>query len=224
MTFIVDDIDKIIIDGEEFRGIGYQGLLTTNTKTYAEKPTRSLSGAIENINDHDTFFVPRAKVNFKLFKIEDYERLCRVVSASNEYIVQYFDKQIGEFVTHKMYCEPEEMYKLFNVGFNVIGVLDYTISFIGTLNDIEDYAVTYYLNASSGDSSILSTTNHKWGGSMVTMTGDELEAIAQEKGYVLPSGIFKGWNTKDDNSGINYYPNKKETVFSNLNLYAIWED
>lgn len=136
MSFYVEDMDKVWIDGQEFSGIGYQGILTVNTKTYVESPTRANDGSIPNINDYDTFIVPRCKVNFKLFSIEDYQRLCNIVVAKNEFVVKYFDKQVGDFVEHNMYCEPEEMHKMFNVGTRVIGVLDYEISFIGTLNPI----------------------------------------------------------------------------------------
>lgn len=132
----MENMDTIWVDGKEFKGIGYQGLLTVNTKTYAESPTRAIDGSIPNINDYDTFIVPRAKVNFKLFTIEKYRELCGIVASKNEFVVRYYDKELNDFVEHNMYCEPEEMKKMWNVGTRVIGVLDYEISFIGTLNPI----------------------------------------------------------------------------------------
>ena len=86
-TYEGHDIDGIKIGGEWFVGIGYQGLLNVNTKTYVEEPTRSNDGSIPNINDHDTFIVPRCKVNFKYFKIEDYQKLLRVINSANEFPV-----------------------------------------------------------------------------------------------------------------------------------------
>lgn len=136
-------LGKIRIGGEDFTGVGYQGLMTVNTKTYVEEPTRANDGSIPNINDHDTFIVPRCKVNFKFFNIRDYQRLCRVISSANEFYVEYFDKQFGKFVKHKMYAEPEEMAKIYNAHTSVIGVLDYEVSFIGTLNDLEEFTVSY---------------------------------------------------------------------------------
>lgn len=144
----VEDLGKIWINGQEFTGMAYQGLLTVNTKTYVEEPTRSNDGSIPNINDYDTFVVPRCKVNFKYFNIEDYRRLCEAVQ-SNEFTVKYYDKQFNEFVLHKMYCEPEEMAKLYNVGTDVFGVLDYEVSFIGTLNDLNTHKVVYDANMGS---------------------------------------------------------------------------
>lgn len=223
MAFNVEDMDTIWVDGTKFKGIGYQGLLTVNTKTYVESPSRANDGSIPNINDHDTFIVPRAKINFKLFSIEDYQMLCKIVNRSNEFTVKYFDKEIGDFVIHNMYCEPEEMKKMFNVGTRVIGVLDYEISFVGTLNERETYQVVYYLNPSNTGSSNLSIASYKWGSSMDVMTGEEMTKLSQEKGFSLPNKTFIGWNTQLDGSGIYYFPNKKVNVLENLNLYAIWE-
>lgn len=138
----VEDLDKIWVNGQEFTGMAYQGLLTVNTKTYVEEPTRANDGSIPNINDYDTFIVPRCKVNFKFFDIDDYRRLCDAIQ-SNEFNVKYYDKQFNRFVVHKMYCEPEEMFKLYNVGTDVFGLLDYEISFIGTLNDLTIHTVKY---------------------------------------------------------------------------------
>ena len=42
-----------------------------------------------------------------------------------------------------MYAEPEEMAKIYNVSTSVIGVLDYEVSFIGTLNNLETFKVKY---------------------------------------------------------------------------------
>ena len=137
------DLAKIYIGGEEFSGIAYQGLMTVNTKTYVEEPVRANDGSISNIDDHDTFIVPRCKVNFKFFNIRDYQRLCRVVNSANQFPVRYFDKQFGEFKEYYMYMEPEEMAKMFNVGTSVIGLLDYEVSFIGTLNNLEKFKVKY---------------------------------------------------------------------------------
>ena len=138
----VEDLDKIWVNGQEFTGMAYQGLLTVNTKTYVEEPTRANDGSIPNINDYDTFIVPRCKGNFKFFEVDDYRRLCDAIQ-SNEFNVKYYDKQFNKFVVHKMYCEPEEMFKLYNVGTDVFGLLDYEISFIGTLNDLTIHTVKY---------------------------------------------------------------------------------
>lgn len=147
-TIANEDLDCFWINGQKFNGLSYGGLLSTNTKTYVEEPKRVNDGSMPNINDHDTFVVPRVKFNLKYFNIQDYQRLCEAIS-SNEFIVEYYDKQFNDGnghilkVRHKMYAEPSEMEKLYNVENYVFGVLDYTVSFIGTLNDLEEYTVTF---------------------------------------------------------------------------------
>lgn len=140
------NLGKITINGEDFTGIGYQGLMTVNTKTYVEEPVRSNDGSIPNIDDYDTFIVPRCKVNFKYFNINDYMRLCRVLNSANQFPVTFFDKQFGERRTYMMYCEPEEMTKIYNCSTSILGVLDYEVSFIGTLNALDTYSVSFNAN------------------------------------------------------------------------------
>lgn len=139
-----EELGTVWVNGEEFRGIGYNGLLTVNTKTYVSEPTRANDGSMPNINDHETFIVPRCKVNFKYMSLSDYQRLCNAI-LPNEFVVKYYDKQLGDFVEHYMYAEPEEMAKIYNVGTSVIGVLDYEVSFIGTLNKLQKITVQYDL-------------------------------------------------------------------------------
>lgn len=223
----VPNLDSIIIAGNEFRGIGYQGLLTVNTKTFVDSPTRSNDGSMSNINDHDSFVVPRCKINFKYLKIEDYQRLCRVLNSANEFPVTYYDKESGEFVTHMMYVEPEEMKKIFNVGTYVFGVLDYDVSFIGTLNQREALSITYKAVGASSNLAVVTTTEKGnqlyWGDSTTVMTTAE----AIEKGVTIPTGKQLVWQLGNE-SGVNangwkVYPNSKVNVFENMVLWATFE-
>ena len=186
----VEDLDKIWVNGQEFSGMSYQGFLTVNTKTYVEEPSRANDGSIPNINDYDTFVVPRCKVNFKYFSSEDYRRMCDAIQ-SNEFTVKYYDKQFNDFVIHKMYCEPEEMFKLYNVGTEVFGLIDYEISFIGTLNDLSTHRVTYNSNGSSvaGNPQEYNkeTTYHK--GDRVSLGKTELRYSLKEYSFSASSGI-----------------------------------
>ena len=223
----VPNLDSIIIAGNEFKGIGYQGLLTVNSKTYVESPTRSNDGSMPNINDHDSFVVPRCKINFKYLKIEDYQRLCRVLNSANEFPVTYYDKESGEFVTHMMYVEPEEMKKIFNVGTYVFGVLDYDVSFIGTLNQREKLSVAYKAEGASSNLAVVTTTEKGnqlyWGDSITVMTTAE----AIENGVTIPTGKQLVWQmgneTQVNSNGWKVYPNSNVSVFENMVLWAKFE-
>ena len=223
----VPNLDSIIIAGNEFKGIGYQGLLTVNSKTYVESPSRSNDGSMPNINDHDSFVVPRCKINFKYLKIEDYQRLCRVLNSANEFPVTYYDKESGEFVTHMMYVEPEEMKKIFNVGTYVFGVLDYDVSFIGTLNQREKLSVAYKAEGASSNLAVVTTTEKGnqlyWGDSITVMTTAE----AIENGVTIPTGKQLVWQmgneTQVNSNGWKVYPNSNVSVFENMVLWAKFE-
>lgn len=224
MSKIVRDLDCVWINFEKFSRIGYQGLQSVNTITYVESPTRSNDGSIDNINDYETFVVPRVTITFPLLKLEDYQRLCHVVSMTNEFPVTYWDKQKGEFVTHNMYCEPEQMKKLFNIGYKVVGVLDFQISFIGTLNDLKQCEVVYFFNSSGNDSSILSSANCEWGRTLGVISQDELQSIIDKNGLAIPTGKhFAGWNTRRNGSGFTYIGGTTPRIFDSMNLYAMWE-
>lgn len=223
----VPNLDSVIIAGNEFKGIGYQGLLTVNTKTYVESPSRSNDGSMPNINDHDTFVVPRCKINFKYLKIEDYQRLCRVLNSANEFPVTYYDKESGEFVTHMMYVEPEEMKKIFNVGTYVFGVLDYEVSFIGTLNQRQQMTVTYKVSGASSSLAVVTTTekgeNLYWGDSIQVMSTTD----ATEKGVTIPTGKQLVWQLGNENevnpNGWKVMPSSNVSVFENMVLWATFE-
>lgn len=207
----VADLGKIWVNGQEFTGMAYQGLLTVNTKTYVEEPTRANDGSMPNINDYDTFVVPRCKVNFKYFNIEDYRRLCDAVQ-SNEFYVKYYDKQHNEFVQHKMYCEPEEMHKLYNIGTDVIGVLDYEVSFIGTLNDLETYTVTYEPNGGAIENTPTlynSSTTYQKGDRVYLEDGRYFVAIYYED-------TFKGQPV----TNVNYWNQKVFSLYNNSSRYV----
>lgn len=200
-----ENLGKIFIGGEEFTGIGYQGLMTVNTKTYVEEPTRANDGSIPNIDDHDTFIVPRCKVNFKFFNIRDYQRLCRVLNSANQFPVSYFDKQFGEHRTYMMYAEPEEMAKIYNVSTSVIGVLDYEVSFIGTLNNLETFKVMYvpkYWNGTSLVDLSLKAIDYSAGtiytkGQKVYWNGSYYEAIYYENSFKeIPTTNTQYWQVK----------------------------
>ncbi len=219
MAIIDNELDVIKINGEPFKGIGYNGLLTVNTKTYKKSPVRSGDGSIPNINDYATFIVPRADINFKYMTIEDYQRFCTAITP-NEFNVEYFDKQKGQRVVHKMYVAPEEMTKIYNVGTSVIGVLDYKVSLIGTLNSIELLTVYYDKNDGEGE----------WEGDTdeYLTQGYLNQKIKIRDGYYLtapsPSLVFSHWNTKADGTGTTYLPNTIVPLTSNLTIYAIYAE
>lgn len=124
-------LQPIIINGFEFQG--YSAFFCINTKTYVEEPQRTLDGSIPNINDYETFIVPRVKVSFKYMTIDEFRNFLKAIEP-NEFEVTYYDYELNKKVTHKMYCEPREMAKIFNKGYEILAIQEQEISLIGTLN------------------------------------------------------------------------------------------
>ena len=128
--------------------------------------------------------------------VNDYRRLCNAI-LPNEFLVKYYDKDFGDFVEHWMYCEPQEMRKIYNIGTAVIGVLDYEVSFIGTLNKLKALTVQYdtagqtIKNLAEGEI-FSSAVTYKYG-DRVLYNGDYYEAIFSEdefKGILPPDANY----------------------------------
>lgn len=220
----VPNLDTVYLRGNceqewrAFRGLGKDGLLTINTKTYLEEPIRSQDGSMENIEDAVTFIVPQVEFNFKYFNLTDYVDMCNILEDYNQFEAKYFDVRYKQWVTHKMYCKPQEMTKIYNLRTSVIGVFDYKVQFVGTLNDIpETVTLTLYPN---GGTFINARYNYKSETmpykSNVIISNNE---INEKSGYTL-----SGWNTEADGSGMNYNNGDKLKLVSNLTLYAQWQE
>lgn len=210
----IEELGTVWINGEEFKGIGYNGLLTVNTKTYVSEPTRANDGSMPNIGDHETFIVPRCKINFKYLNVNDYRRLCNAI-LPNEFLVKYYDKDFGDFVEHWMYCEPQEMAKIYNIGTAVIGVLDYEVSFIGTRNKPKELTVQYDKTAQTikaDKGTFSSAETYKIGDRVLYISDNEYyEAVFYEDTFVeKPIYNSNYWSMIDTptewtNTGVTYY-------------------
>lgn len=216
-----DCLQPVIINGESF--FGYSNVMNINTKTYVEEPSRTIDGSIPNINDYDTFVVPRFKITFKYMDIKEYRRLLKAVSGANEFDVTYYDVTIDKIVTHKMYCEPLEMNNLLNRGYKLLGMTDISISLIGTLNNILPIKIKYLVSKTHGmrdDDILLGEEDLLFG---------TFRAIASPAKYPIPYDdggydyIILDWNTRKDIQGERYIPNQTFIASESLNLYANFE-
>lgn len=224
-------LEPITINGEEF--IGYSSFACVNTKTYVVEPERTYDGSIPNINQYDTFVVPRVKISFDYMTIHDFRRFLKAV-APNEFPVTYYDYEIDSMVTYKMYLEPREMAKIYNKGFKILGITGEEISLIATLNDIDYIQINYYDNVTNiqanpnykgdypNDYILLDTKDMVFGNWYIINDGSQYMHNLQtdKKKYK-----FLSWNTKPDGTGdIRYL--SAETIRANganMNLYAQWE-
>lgn len=199
----------VCINGYIFKG--FSDFACINSKTYVVEPERTDDGSMPDINNHVTFFVPRVQIAFKYMKIEDYQRFLIAIEP-NEFVVSYFDYTIGEVVYHKMYAEPQELEQIHTYRLDVLGILNKTISLIGTLNSIDTFALTYNANGGIGAEEGRSFVMGEW---LQISTGSNLS----RDGYTL-----KEWNTLPNGTGVSILPGTyKIGEENNLTLYAIWQ-
>lgn len=231
-------LEPININGEEF--FGYSSFFCINTKTYVQEPTRTIDGSIPDINDYDTFIVPRVKLSFSYMTIHDFRRFLKAVTPLNEFPVSYYDYELDRIVSYKMYIEPREMATIYNKGFELLGITNYEVSLIGTLNDMDYLTISYYDNVRYIDIDPNSTLENKneyilfdkkemiYGQYYSIDSANNLfhnvskeEQEQNEKDKIVYR--FKNWNTKPDGSGLTYLKYETIQASNNLILYAQWD-
>ena len=144
------DIQKIIIDGNEFGG--YKTFSSYWEKTYVKQPERSSDGTIGNLNSYASFITFHLKVNFAMMSIDDYRRLYDLMLSRNEFTVTAYNVLTNKPHTCKMYFAPDQMPTLYAVArrlqgekyLEVLGVQDYTIELIGTNASMEKVDILFY--------------------------------------------------------------------------------
>ena len=225
-------LSSVIINGEEF--IGYSSFKCVNTKTYVTEPTRTYDGSIPNINEYETFVVPRLEMSFDFMTIQDFRRFLKAI-APNEFPVTYYDYELDKIVTYNMYIEPRDMSTIYNKGLEVLGITGQKISLIATLNNINYITINYYDNITNiqanpsynGDKPnnyiLLDKKDMVFGNWYFVRSGNELnhnKPSTDTKTY-----RFKNWNTKPDGTGQTYLSGYtfQASIMMGIDLYAQWE-
>lgn len=184
--------DQFKLDGITFGGLGHRMLKTQNQLTYNTSPSRQTDGSMENINDYDSFILPKVELGFKFIDYETYQNLRRLLLAKRTFEVTYYDKDFNEFVTHEMYAEPDDLTNFFNLGEKIIGSEDFVVRFIATLNEKVKYTATFGSK----------TEERTWGRSVKVPNG------TTDNGY---------WVTTSNDS---FYKNIKYKPNDSLNLIS----
>ena len=128
-------------------------------------------------------------------------------------IVNYFDFDKGERVTHEMAVTGNERKKIYSMQNYINGVNDFTIKLVGTNRDAEMVDVSVSYNANGGSGSIATTTHS---------VSDQV-TLSDGTGFSRSGYHIRQWNTKANGTGFAYLPNASITIWGNLTLYAIWE-
>lgn len=217
-------LQPIIINGEQFQG--YSSFFCINSKVYVEEPERTYDGSIPNINDYETFIVPRVKISFKYMTISDFRRFLKAITP-NEFNVTYYDYETNQNVTYKMYCETREMSKIFNRGYEILAIQEQEISLIATLNNIDYLTITYNDNVTYYDEKKGTNLYYNYRKQNMifgnTYSIDTGNVTHHKEESDTKTYRFKSWNTRVDGKGIKYLANEVITATNDLILYAQWD-
>lgn len=217
MGIYVDDINAVYITGAGYTRKAFTGLgrdsMGWNETVWGGKLNRSNTFALENIDDIDIGQVPQCTLVFKYMKIEDYIVMQKLLK-ERHLIVDYFDFDLGQRVTHEMAITGNERKKFYSMRNYINGACDFTIKLVGTNRDFEyvDKTITYMPNgATTGSQKV---ENYQVTQQVTIDNGSEFS----KTGYHL-----KEWNTKADGTGATYGASQSITLWQSLVLYAIWE-
>ena len=217
MSIYVNDINTVYITGagyvrEAFTGLGRDSM-GWNETVWGGNLTRSNTFALENIDDVEIGQVPQCTLVFKYMKIEDFIKIQRLLK-ERHLIVDYFDFDLGQRVTHEMAITGNERKKVHSLRNYIDGICDFTIKMVGTNRDFEyvDLTITYEPNGATS-------------GSQKTTTNTITQQVRLDNGsdFVKSGYHIKEWNTKADGTGQSYGLNQSITLWQSMTLYAIWE-
>lgn len=191
-TVPLNDMNYLRLDNVVFKGlIGYKMLKTTNQLNYTVSPGRQTDGSMKNINDYEAFVIPKVEIGFNLIDIEEYWKLREILLSKRTFVVTYYDNDFGETVTHEMYAEPDDLKDFTNIGADILGVQNFKIGFVGTLNEKTLYTATFSTIKLSA----------RWG-----------------RAITVPDGK---WVNNSGFSKIYYYGGDKMILFGHVTLTAV---
>ena len=212
----VEDINTVYITGagnirHAFTGVGRDSI-GYNEVVWASSLTRNNEFALQNIDDVDFGYVPQLHLHFPYMNMDEFIVLQSLLR-ERHLIVDYFDTDLGQRVTHEMAITKNERKKIYSLRNYINGVYDFSVNFVGTNRDVEQLQVAVSYNANGGSGSIETKTYSK----------TDQVTISDGTGMSRSGKHLASWNTEADGTGESYLPGLSITIWKSLNLYAIWE-
>lgn len=217
MSIQINDINTIYITGggyvrKAFTGIGRDSI-GWNETVWGASLTRSNTFSLENIDDVEIGQVPQCTIVFKYMKIEDFIVMQQLLK-ERHLIVDYFDFDKGERVTHEMAVTGNERKRFYTTRNYINGITDFTIKLVGTNRDFQYVDKTITFEPNGADSGTTKT---------ITSTITNQVILDDGSDFVKTGYHIAEWNTKADGSGQSYGLSASITLWQDLTLYAIWE-
>ena len=237
----VDDLDTIYITGggfvrRAFKGVSRDSAWGWEEPVWGGDLTRSKNFVLTNIEDVDFGLVARCEISYKYMNIQDYIDLMKL-SKERVVTVDYFNRESGQRVTQEMAFTGNELGKLHAYGTEYLGAFDIKIKLVATNREKAEliktnFSVVYYPNGGTitdNSSSVSSLTRTvKWSDETRSLQASYsyTESGTGHTGTIAKSGYhLVYWATKDTNGNFDkyYLPDQLLTIWSDMNLYAVWE-
>lgn len=200
--------DFFRLDGESFSGIGYENLKTTNQMTYSEEPSRQEEGSMQNIEEFTSFVLGAGDIGFSLMSEETYRRLKEKLLSKRTFEVEYYDSDFDRFIKRNMYVKPQDLQAFLSYGNRIIGMRNFTISFVATMNEEDKIKTTFYTD---------STKSNKLA-ELFTLWGRAIETPEPPEGYNSWLIIKSGFN---NNNYFKIKGKKQLNIFGETELIPI---
>ena len=203
------ELDEFRLDGVSFKGIGHEMLKSQNQLNYTISPGRQSDGSMKNIEDYESFILPKVEIGFKFIDYDTFQRLRTFLLSKRTFNVQYYDKDINTIVTHEMYAEPDDLTAFFNLGAKILGTREFTLAFIATLNEDDLYDATFISPDISNFQT--QTLRTKWGRNIIA------PAVPNNTGYWVISG-------SEFNKSPRFYPHNAIHLINHTTFNWVHEE
>lgn len=213
--------DEFWLDDEKFDGIGHGMLKSQNQLTYSASPSRQIDGSMQNINDYDSFILPKVEIGFKLISYETFQKLRKFLLAKRTFNVKYYDKDFNRLVTHEMYAEPDDLTAFFNLCDQIIGSQDFVVRFVATLNKRQTYEAKFLSYFDLTDY----TTSIEWGRQIKVPQCSFTTIVNNELKTIIKNGYWKAKSNDTNNFyyGLKFYPYDALNLIDNCEFEFVEE-
>lgn len=220
----VTKLDYFYIDDFDFKGIGRGMLKCTNQLNYKTSPSRQNEGSMRNLNDYDSFVVPSVEIGFLYINYEDFLNLRKLLLTKRAFMVRYFDVDFGRYVVHEMYAHPDELKDFLNRGTDVMGLQNFKITLVGTLNGKDAIMPKDYGVDGDDDPKYFDGIKEYYTVSFGTTEGTK-QTARWGRSIIIPEGIYQEKNTENklkiNDTTIKFIGGDRLNVFEDYEMSEI---
>jgi hypothetical protein len=106
----------------------YSKFTARNVLAYQKEPSRSSDFTVKN-DDIEASYIPTVSFTFALVTPNEFAWLMQIIN-SKGFFVEYYDYELQETVTRRMYMTESSLEQLYNYGTTYKGIVGFTATFV----------------------------------------------------------------------------------------------